>query len=173
MMLSIEEEIEYINDIIDSAISHGGDSGGAYCSDWGSLEESIGEWLHAKGIETFFTACEDAIRPIKEIDILDYCEDTKIWYCVVSEYRLDEITAKGLTVPEYSKGVKLEVYRSKYGANDRIRSGFRHSCFVEIDIRAAVAAGKSRFYFCDEKKCGQHFFVDYIPVNCFTIIKND
>ena len=87
-------DLEYINDIIDSAISHGGDSGGAYCSDWGSLEESIGEWLHAKGIETFFTACEDAIRPIKEIDILDYREDTKIWYCIVSEYRLDEITAK-------------------------------------------------------------------------------
>lgn len=173
MMLSIEEEIEFINDIIDSAISHGGDSGGAYNSDWDSLEESIGEWLHAKGIETFFTACENAIRPIKEIDILDYCEDTKIWYCIVSEYRLDEITAKGLTVPEYSKGVKLEVYRNKYGAKDRIRSSFGHSCFIELDIWAAVAAGKSRFYLCEETRCRQHFFVDYIPVNCFTIIKND
>lgn len=31
-MISIIEEIELINDIIDSAISHGGDAGGAYCS---------------------------------------------------------------------------------------------------------------------------------------------
>lgn len=46
--LSIEDEIELMNDIIDSAISHGGDSGVAYNSDWYLLEESIGEWLFAK-----------------------------------------------------------------------------------------------------------------------------
>ena len=157
-MISIIEEIELINDIIDSAISHGGDAGGAYCSDWNSLEEAIGEWLFAKEIDDKYVACSDAIRPIKEIDILDYYADTKKWYCVV---------------PDYKKGVKLEIYRDRYGTNRRIRSGLRHSCFIEIDIRAAVAAGKSRPYLCEEKKCGQHFFVDYIPVNCFTVMKND
>lgn len=172
-MISIIEEIELINDIIDSAISHGGDAGGAYCSDWNSLEEAIGEWLFAKEIDDKYVACSDAIRPIKEIDILDYYADTKKWYCVVSEYSLDEVSVKGLAVPDYKKGVKLEIYRDRYGTNRRIRSGFRHSCFIEIDIRAAVAAGKSRPYLCEEKKCGQHFFVDYIPVNCFTVMKND
>lgn len=171
-MISIIEEIELINDIIDAAISHGGDAGGAYCSDWNSLEESIGEGVFAKGIDDKYAACSDAIRPIEEVDILDYCEDTKRWYCVVSEYSLDEICVNGLIVPDYKKGVKLEIYRDRYGTNSRIRSGFGHMCFVEIDVCAAVRAGKSMFYLC-EKKSNKYFFVDYIPVSCFTVMKND
>ena len=34
--IAIDEEIELINDIIDSAIYHGSDSGGVYNSDWHS-----------------------------------------------------------------------------------------------------------------------------------------
>lgn len=64
--------------------------------------------MFAKGIDDKYAACSDAIRPIKEIDILDYCEDTKRWYCVVSEYSLDEICVNGLIVPDYKKVSNLK-----------------------------------------------------------------
>lgn len=128
--------------------------------------------MFAKGIDDKYVACSDAIRPIKEIDILDYYAGTKKWYCVVSEYSLDEVSVKGLAVPDYKKGVKLEIYRDRYGTNSRIRSGFRHMCFVEIDVCAAVKTGKSRFYLCEEKS-NKYFFIDYIPVNCFAVMKNN
>lgn len=43
MNLTIEAEIALINEIITSAIYHGGDPGGAYYSDWSGLESAIGE----------------------------------------------------------------------------------------------------------------------------------
>lgn len=42
----IDKEIELINEIILQAVSHGGDSGGAYCTNAEFLNESIIDWLN-------------------------------------------------------------------------------------------------------------------------------
>lgn len=66
MAMSIDEEIELINEIITSAIDHGGDLGGAYCSDWYGLESAIGEWLNARGLVNLYTPYNDKIASISK-----------------------------------------------------------------------------------------------------------
>ena len=52
---NIENEIEFINSIIEEAISHGGDRGGAYFSNALNLNEEIVEWLKLRGIDNIYT----------------------------------------------------------------------------------------------------------------------
>ena len=47
---NIEDEIEIINEIINCAVDHGGDNGGAYFSCGESLCEAIEEWLVYRNI---------------------------------------------------------------------------------------------------------------------------
>lgn len=48
---NIEDEIEIINEIINCAVDHGGDNGGAYlsCGEW--LCEAIEEWLTFRNLQ--------------------------------------------------------------------------------------------------------------------------
>ena len=45
MEISIQKEIDLVNEIIRTAINHGGDQGGAYYTNWDCLQTAIGEWL--------------------------------------------------------------------------------------------------------------------------------
>ena len=175
--LSIEKEIELINYIIEMAVEHGGDFGGSYCSNWYSLEESIGEWLYAKGLDDSYAACKepcnDYIVPIKKINIKDYLNDDTIWFCYVSSYQLDEIKADGLT--DTRKGVHKEIFRSK-GLPTHLDWNYRNMYVGIIDIQAALTEGKSSFFLAETRwgsNTYESFFVDYIPANCFTIIKTE
>lgn len=47
---NIEEEIEFINCMIDYAVEHGGDQGGAYLSCGETLCEAIEEWLDFRNL---------------------------------------------------------------------------------------------------------------------------
>lgn len=172
--IAIDEEIELINDIIDSAIYHGGDSGGAYNSDGHSLESSIGEWLYAKGIDTSFAACENAIRPIEEININDYCKADKIWYCFIEDYQVDEICKEGLV--SYRKGVHIQISQGKKSDVCGRHSGYHREGeaykYAVIDVANAFGSGKSKFYCCKFEgywKRGESFFVDYVAPECFKI----
>ena len=169
--ITIDEEIELINDIIDSAIYHGGDSGGAYNSDWHSLETSIGEWLYAKGVETSFAACKNAIRPIEEISINDYYKAEKIWYCLIKDYQLNEICKEGLVSDR--KGVHIQIFQAN---ESNVWSGVRREGeaykYVVIDVNRAFKSGKSKFYRCkyeDYTARGESFFVDYVAPDCLRI----
>lgn len=173
--ISIEEEIELINDIIDSAVEHGGDFGGAYCSNWQYLEECIGEWLYARGLDDSYAACREPcnnyIVPIKKIHFKDYLNDETIWYCYVSKYELDRIRVEGLSDPR--KGVRQEIFRRK-GIPTHLDWNQRDKYFVIIDLQAVMIEGKSSFFLGEthwDSNTYEHFFVDYIPTNCFTIIK--
>ena len=175
--ISIEKEIELINYIIDMAVEHGGDFGGSYCSNWYSLEESIGEWLYAKGLDDSYAACKepcyDYIVPIKKIDFRDYLNDDTIWYCYISKYELDTIRADGLA--DTRKGVRQEIFRRKKIPTP-LDYDQRNMYVVEIDIQAALTEGKSSFFLAEThwgSNTYKHFFVDYIPANCFTIIKTE
>jgi hypothetical protein len=53
--MNIEDEINLINDIIDNAVSHGGDGGGSYDSNGYDLESSIRQWLDYKGLSEEYT----------------------------------------------------------------------------------------------------------------------
>ena len=162
--IAVDQEIELINDIIDSAIYHGGDSGGAYNSDWRSLETSIGEWLYAKGIETSFAACQNAIRPVIEININDYSKADKIWYCFIEDYQVDDILKEGLV--SYRKGVHIQIDQaneSNVWRRDR-RKGKAYK-YAVIDVKKAFKSGKSIFYCCKYEEYTVHgasFFVDYV-----------
>lgn len=54
----IDDEIEIINYIVDCAVDHGGDQGGAYLSCGESLCEAIQEWLAFKNLcDEYTVAC--------------------------------------------------------------------------------------------------------------------
>lgn len=169
--ITIDEEIELINDIIDSAIYHGGDSGGAYNSDWYSLETSIGEWLYAKGVETSFAACKNAIRPIEEININDYYKAEKIWYCLIKDYQVNEICKEGLVCAR--KGVHIQIFQTNESdVWSRVRREGEAYKYVVIDANRAFISGESKFYRCKYEEYaarGESFFVDYVAPDCLRI----
>lgn len=51
----IEKELRLINSIIGEAISHGGDSGGSYCTNGKRLNDAIIEWLNNRGLADRYT----------------------------------------------------------------------------------------------------------------------
>lgn len=58
---TIEKEVEFINSIIQEAIYHGGDMGGAYFSNARDLNEVIIDWLKLRGIDDKYTTTYDAL----------------------------------------------------------------------------------------------------------------
>lgn len=53
--MNIEAEISLINDIIENAVYHGADCGGAYNSNGPDLEISIRCWLDCRGLSEEYT----------------------------------------------------------------------------------------------------------------------
>lgn len=103
MAMSIEEEIELINDIIISAIYHGGDPGGAYYSDWLGLESAIGEWLNARGLSDLYTPYNDKIVSISKVSLCNLSSDEDIWYL-----RIPALDSKGKRIGAFQKWQKIQ-----------------------------------------------------------------
>ena len=69
MRCSLDEEIGLINEIISAAIYHGGDCGGPYFSDFGSLDTAVNNWLEKHEInDTYFFSPYEEIPSIKKIE---------------------------------------------------------------------------------------------------------
>ena len=49
MEISIQKEIDLVNEIIRTAINHGGDQGGAYYTNWDCLQTAIGSGFTQEG----------------------------------------------------------------------------------------------------------------------------
>lgn len=64
----LDEEIDLINEIISAAIYHGGDYGGPYHSDFGSLDNAVNNWLKKHDINDkyFFSPYEEIIKKIED-----------------------------------------------------------------------------------------------------------
>ena len=169
MAVSIEEEIELINDIITSAIYHGGDPGGAYYSDWLGLESAIGEWLNARGLSDLYTPYNDKIVSISKVSLCSLTSDEDVWYLRIpaldakgkrigATQKWQEIQSEGLQA--HRPGVKFLL---SCGKKEKLPFRFQQEeeeCVVAIDIAGAESDGICEFY--QDKEDG-NIFVDSIP----------
>lgn len=57
-MNDIEKEVDLMNRIIDEAVVHGADTGGAYYQNEEGLESAINTWLHYKKIDNIYCVGE-------------------------------------------------------------------------------------------------------------------
>lgn len=177
MDISIEEEIDLLNDIITSAIYHGGDPGGAYYSDWLGLESAIGEWLNARGITDLYTPYNDKIVSISKVSLCNLSNNEDIWYLRVpaldskgkrigTSQKWQEIQRDGLQAQR--PGVKFQL---SCGRKEKLPFRFQQEeeeCVVAIDIAGAEADGICEFY--QEKEDG-NIFVDSIPAKYLSLCK--
>ena len=86
MALTVNEEIELINDIISAAINHGGDMGGAYFSDWFGLETAIGTWIKARGLEGQYAPNSDSyLSKIQRITMSDIDRNESRYYIAFND----------------------------------------------------------------------------------------
>ena len=169
MNLTIEAEIALINEIITSAIYHGGDPGGAYYSDWSGLESAIGEQLKARGLTYLYTPYDDKIASISKVFVSDLSSDEDVWYLRVpaldakgkrisAAQKCEEIQREGLQT--HRPGVKFQL-----GCDKKANLPFNfqqedEECVVVIDIVGAELNDECVFY--QEKEDGG-IFVDDIP----------
>lgn len=177
MAISIEDEIELINDIITSAIYHGGDMGGAYYSDWLGLESAIGEWLNARGITDLYTPYNDKIISISKVSLCNLSSDDDVWYL-----RIPAIDAKGNRISAAQKwqeiqreglqthrpGVKFQLSCS---GKEKLPFRFQQEeeeCVVAIDISGAESDGVCEFY---QGKEDGDIFIDSIPSRYLSLCK--
>lgn len=172
MNLPIEKEIELINEIISTAIDHGGDLGGAYYSDWPSLESAIGKWLDARMLSNLYTPYNNKIVPISKASIRNYSRGKDIWYLRVPaidskgkrvsiDQKWQEIQNAGLSTQQ--QGVKLELeHRSKEEFQELLIrfQQFNDDFIVIVDIIQAEFDGECELY---QAKENSTYFVDSIP----------
>lgn len=168
MAMSIEEEIELINDIIISAIYHGGDLGGAYYSDWLGLESAIGEWLNARGLSDLYTPYNDKIVSISKVSLCNLSSDEDIWYL-----RIPALDSKGKRIGAFQKWQEIQreglqnlrpgvKFLLSCGRKEKLPFRFQQEeeCVVAIDIAGAEADGICEFY---QEKENSSIFVNSIP----------
>lgn len=155
MAISIEEEIELINDIIASAIYHGGDPGGAYYSDWLGLESAIGEWLNARGLADLYTPYNDKIVSISKVPLCNLSSNEYVWYLRIpaldakgkrigASQKWQEIQKEGLQTQRI--GVKFQLSCEK---KEKLPLRFQQEeeeCIVAIDLAGAESDGVCEFY---------------------------
>ena len=168
MAMSIQEEIELINDIIISAIYHGGDLGGAYYSDWLGLESAIGEWLNARGLSDLYTPYNDKIVSISKVSLCNLSSDEDIWYL-----RIPALDSKGKRIGAFQKWQEIQreglqnlrpgvKFLLSCGRKEKLPFRFQQEeeCVVAIDIAGAEADGICEFY---QEKENSSIFVNSIP----------
>ncbi|MCR4640394.1 MAG: hypothetical protein K5697_00010 [Lachnospiraceae bacterium] len=169
MDLTVEAEIALINEIITSAIYHGGDRGGAYYSDWLGLESAIGEWLKARGLTYLYTPYDDKIASISKVSVSDLSSDEYIWYLRVpaldakgkrlsAAQKWEEIQREGLQT--HRPGVKFQLGCDKKANLPFSFQQEEEECVVVIDIVGAELNNECVFY--REKEDGV-LFADDIP----------
>lgn len=177
MSIMIEEEIELINDIITSAIYHGGDPGGAYFSDWYGLESAIGEWLNARELTDLYTPYNDEIVSISKVSLCNLSNDEDIWYLRIPAFDLkgkrigasqkwQEIQREGLQAQR--PGVKFQLF---CGRKEKLPFRFpqeEEECVVAIDIAGAESDGICEFY---QGKEDGSIFVDSIPAKYLSLCR--
>ena len=177
MSITIEEEIELINDIITSAIYHGGDLGGAYYSDWLGLESAIGEWLNAKGLTDLYTPYDDKIASISRISLSNMSSDEDVWFL-----RIPALDAKGKRIGAAKKWQEIQrdgLKTLRSGIKFQLSCGTKRDlpfifqqeeeeCVVIIDVHGAELNNACEFY--QEKEDGI-IFVDRVPSKFLSLCK--
>lgn len=128
MEISIQKEIDLVNEIIRTAINHGGDQGGAYYTNWDCLQTAIGEWLYARGLADAYTPSNDVagIVSIKKVSFSNQASDGSIWSLVIPA--VDINGKKKALLRNGKKSVKTDyipidpVLNSNCAAEDRVAS---------------------------------------------------
>lgn len=177
MAMSIKEEIKLINDMITSAIYHGGDPGGAYYSDWFGLESAIGEWLNARGLADLYTPYNDKIVSISKVSLCNLTSDEDIWYLRIpaldakgkrigAAQKWQEIQSEGLQT--HRPGVKFQLSCGKKGKMPFRFQQEVEECVVVIDVACAESNDACEFY---QEEGDGIILVDNIPSMYLSLCK--
>lgn len=73
--MSIQNEINLINDIILNAVIHGADSGGSYNSNEDGLKQAINAWITEKNLVDYTIQEVERICNRREYSVLQIVED--------------------------------------------------------------------------------------------------
>lgn len=145
--LPIEKEISLMIDVIDSAVMHGGDAGGAYYSDWFSLETAIGAWIKGKGLEGQYAPNEDSyFSKMQRVSMRDIASSKSRYYIVLCDDEVGRFQECGIVTSR--PGVPLQLIENN--KSESLMPSF--SCpkekygFYEIDYRRAEDDKACAFY---------------------------
>ena len=100
--ISVEKEIELLDEVINAAINHGGDLGGAYFSDWPGLEAALGTWIVGKGLEKAFIPSDNGehyIAPIKPYSMSSQLNEGARCIIAFDTFEVEQLENTGMAVP--------------------------------------------------------------------------
>lgn len=138
MALTVNEEIELINDIISAAISHGGDMGGAYFSDWFSLETAIGVWIKARGLECQYAPNSNSyLSKIQRITMSDIDQSESRYYIAFYDDEVKQFQERGIAVSRPGVPFKLSRYDTNQALVPSFSSPKEKYGYYEVDYRRA------------------------------------
>lgn len=136
--LPIEKEIALMIDIIDSAITHGGDDGGAYYSDWFGLETAIGAWIKGRGLENQYAPNIDSyISKIQRFSLSDIASSESRYYIVFSDDDFERFKEYGTATSRPGVPFQLVQYNSNQSLTPSFSRPQDKYGFYEIDYRRA------------------------------------
>lgn len=182
MGISIQKEIDLVNQIIRTAIIHGGDLGGAYCSDWEGLETSIGAWLKARGLSDSYAPANDVdgIVPLKNASFSEEDSNSYIWTLWISAVDINgkpisadrkwrEICKDGLH--SYRPGVKFQLHcigkeRFPFSYKKQLKEP---GILLKIDVVQAACDGICKIY---QDCIDGNIFIDGIPPQYITLCRD-
>lgn len=144
-----------MDEVINAAINHGGDLGGAYFSDWHGLEAALGTWIVGKGLEKAFIPSDNGehyVAPIKPYSMSTQLnEDAR---CVIAFDIVDveqlENTGMAVSTPGIPFRVSI-MEEDSLGRCQMFSTKRERRYFYEIDYQRAESEGACVFHYsCDE-----------------------
>lgn len=173
--ISVEKEIELLHEVINAAINHGGDLGGAYFSDWPGLEAALGTWIVGKGLEKAFIPSnngEHYIAPIKPYSMSSQLNEGARCIIAFDTFEVEQLENTGMVVS--TSGIPFRVNmmgEDSLGRCQTFSTERERRYFYEIDYRKAESEGACVFY----DSCDEGIRVYTIPSiylkRCITIIE--
>ena len=145
--IPIEKEISLMVDIIDSAIMHGGDPGGAYYSDWFSLETAIGAWIKERGLESQYAPNEDSyFSKIQRLSMSDVVPSESRYYIVFCDNEFERYKEQGVATSRPDVPFRLVQYDTSQSLKPFFSCQEYKYGFYEIDYRRVESDEACAFY---------------------------
>lgn len=173
--ISVEKEIELLDGVINAAINHGGDLGGAYLSDWPGLEAALGTWIVGKGLEKAFIPSDNGehyVAPIKPYSMSTQLNEDARCVIAFDTFEVEQLENTGMAVP--TPGIPFQVNiteEDSWGRCQTFSTKRERRYFYEIDYRKAESEGACVFYY----SCNEGIRVYTIPSRylkrCITVIE--
>lgn len=145
--LPIDKEIALMIDVIDAAVMHGGDDGGAYYSDWFSLETAIGAWIKERGLESQYAPNKDSyLSPIHRISMSDIDSSEASYYILFYDDEIERFQEQGIATSRPGVPFRLVQYNTKQPLEPSFSCPNDKYGFYEVDYRRAEDDKACTFY---------------------------